>query len=313
MNKIALLTLSFFSQFLFSQNFKIIPLGVSGGLDESNLSSYLISENKKENYLALDAGTIRYGINIYLRKHQNNETSDAFLKEKIKAYFISHPHFDHCSGLIINSPNDSKKNIYAANFVIEAFKKHLFSWDTWANFANEGESPLLGKYTYKILQEKEWVSINNTSLALKMYYLSHTGKNLSSAALIKNSQEQYFLYLGDTGADSIEKTNQLDTLWENIAPLIRKKKIKGIAIECSYSNEQPENQLYGHLTPQLLIQEIEKLENKTGKGYLKNLNLIITHIKHKENIQQKIKKELDILKQKGINIIFAQQGEIINL
>lgn len=312
MNKLGL-SLLCLGQFLFAQNFRIIPLGVSGGSDESNLSSYLISNEKEENYLSLDAGTIYSGINFYLKENKISEDTDLFLKNKIKGYFISHPHFDHSSGLVINAPNDTQKNIYGAEFVIEAFKKHLFSWDTWANFANEGEAPILGKYTYKKLSENEWINIDNTSLALKMYYLSHTGKNLSSAALIKNKNEDYFLYLGDTGADSIEKMGQLNELWNSITPLIKEQKIKGIAIECSYSNEQPENHLYGHLTPHLLIQEMQNLEQKVGKGNLAGLNLIITHIKNKKGVHKKIKEELNLLKQKGINIIFAQQGKVIDL
>ena len=221
------------------------------------------------------------------------------MKKKIKGYFISHPHFDHSSGLVINSPEDSKKNIYAAEFVIEA--------------PNEGEKPILGKYTYKKLNTDEWMSVENTDLQLKMYYLSHTGKNLSSAALVKNTENQYFVYLGDTGADRIEGTEQLADLWKAIAPIIKEKRLKGIAIECSYSNEQPENQLYGHLTPRLLTEEMENLEKLVGEEGLKGLNLIITHIKPKKNIHQKVKTELNVLYKKGIKIIFAEQGKVINL
>ena len=313
MNKKIIFPLVFLGQLFAAQNFKIIPLGVFGGIDESNLSSYLISEPSKESYLALDAGTIHTGLKVYLQKNRKKESPEQFLKEKIKGYFISHPHFDHSSGLVINSPEDSKKNIYGAEFVIEALKKHHFSWEAWANFANEGEKPILGKYTYKKLNTDEWTRVENTDLQLKMYYLSHTGKNLSSAALIKNFENQYFVYLGDTGADRIEGTEQLADLWKAIAPIIKEKRLKGIAIECSYSNEQLENQLYGHLTPRLLTEEMENLEKLVGKDGLKDLNLIITHIKPKKNIHQKVKTELNVLYKKRIKIIFAEQGKVINL
>ena len=95
--------------------------------------------------------------------------------------------------------------------------------------------------------------------------------------------------------------------------LSKKKRLKGIAIECSYSNEQPESQIYGHLTPRLLTEEMENLEKLVGEDGLKGLNLIITHIKPKKNIHQKVKTELNVLYKKGIKIIFAEQGKVINL
>lgn len=313
MNKKVILPFLFLGTVLWSQNFKIIPLGVYGGLDESNLSAYLISDNQNDKYLSLDAGTLHSGLKVYMKRNKIKGSAEQFLRDNVKGYFISHPHFDHSSGLVINSPDDTKKNIYGADFVIETLKKHHFSWETWANFGNEGEQPILGKYTYKRLTEKEWIKVENTNLLIQMHYLSHTGKNMSSGVLVKNYMDNYFLYLGDTGADRIEKTNQLKEVWTYISPLIQEKKLKGIAIECSYSNEQAENQLYGHLTPRLLIEEIARLEEISGKGSLKGLNLIITHIKPKKDIHKKVKDELNLLQQKGIKIIFAEQGKQINL
>ena len=47
-------------------SFYVIPLGTSGGLDESNLSSYLLSSvndgQPNSSCIALDGGTIRHGI-----------------------------------------------------------------------------------------------------------------------------------------------------------------------------------------------------------------------------------------------------------
>ncbi|HWZ04123.1 MAG TPA: hypothetical protein VNX40_10980, partial [Mucilaginibacter sp.] len=48
--------------FGFSQNFKIVPLGIKGGIDESNLSAYMVAATGTDNYICLDAGTLHYGI-----------------------------------------------------------------------------------------------------------------------------------------------------------------------------------------------------------------------------------------------------------
>ena len=45
-----------------SSGFTIIPLGVKGGLDEANLSSYMVAAKGSSNYICLDAGTINAGL-----------------------------------------------------------------------------------------------------------------------------------------------------------------------------------------------------------------------------------------------------------
>ena len=52
----------------FAQNLQIVPLGVYGGSNESNLSSYLVAEENSTDYLALDGGTIYSGINKAIEK-----------------------------------------------------------------------------------------------------------------------------------------------------------------------------------------------------------------------------------------------------
>src|ERR1700709_270146 len=92
--------------------FKVVPLGVKGGIDESNLSAYMLAVEGTNNYICLDAGTLHYGIQKAVDAGIFKTTTDNVLKEYIKGYFISHPHLDHVAGLIINSPDDSVKNIY---------------------------------------------------------------------------------------------------------------------------------------------------------------------------------------------------------
>jgi cAMP phosphodiesterase len=92
-------------------SFKVIPLGVKGGIDESNLSAYMIAPQGSDAYVCLDAGTLHYGIEKAIQAKLLRGTSAEVLKKNIKGYLISHAHLDHLAGMIINSPDDSTKAI----------------------------------------------------------------------------------------------------------------------------------------------------------------------------------------------------------
>ncbi|MEN2434332.1 3',5'-cyclic-nucleotide phosphodiesterase [Weeksellaceae bacterium A-14] len=312
MKKHLLFLLLLFSFWIPAQDFRIIPLGVQGGATESNLSAYLITEGKSENYLALDAGTLYSGIDFYLRRKQWAEDPANFLKHNIKGYFLSHPHFDHISGLIVNSPEDTLKNIYLSAYTAEVLQKHVFMWETWANFADTGDQPALAKYHYRILEPQKWLPAEGTTLQMKIFPLSHVGAGKSSAVLLRNSQDRYFLYLGDTGADEIEKTSELKSLWDEIIPLIREGSLKAIAIECSYADGQPSEKLFGHMKPELLIKELAYLAKQSGKKDLNGVKIIITHIKPKKNVEQQIMNEL-LPARENISVQLAEQGIEIEL
>ena len=287
--------------------FKIIPLGVKGGLDESNLSAYLVAKKGTENYICLDAGTINAGLQVALKNSLFKETSaEEIQKKHIKAYFISHGHLDHLAGLVLNAPNDIAKPIYGFASVIDVLKNNYFTWKSWANFANEGDKPILNKYTYQPLSEGNEILIPNTELYVTPYSLSHVNPYESSAFLVRQNQE-YLLYLGDTGADTVEKSNKLNLLWKAIAPLIKENKLKGIFIEVSFDNSMPDKALFGHLTPQLLMHELNTLNNLANQN-LKSVNIIVTHIKPCGNCEQTIKIQIKDANQLGLSIIYPEQG-----
>jgi 3',5'-cyclic-nucleotide phosphodiesterase len=294
------------------EGFKVVPLGVKGGLDEANLSSYLVAANGTTNYISLDAGTINAGLqkaiknNLFIEKN-----AETIQKKYIKAYFISHGHLDHLAGLIINAPNDSPKPIFAFPSVIDVLKNNYFTWKSWANFANEGEKPILNKYTYQSLTPFNEVTVPTTELSVKPFLLSHVNPYESSAFLVRNNND-YLLYLGDTGADSVEKSTKLAELWSAIAPLVVAKKLKAIFIEVSFENSIPDKSLFGHLTPKLLFQELGKL-NKMASNNLKNTNIFITHIKPCDTCELTIKKEIRQGNILGLSIIFPEQGKAITI
>ena len=308
MKKILTLLVIAFSSVAQSQTFELIPLGVYGGGDESNLSSYLIGEYNSNSYLALDAGTIRAGIQKARELQTFNKPNEVVLKDYIKGYFISHGHLDHLSGLIINSPEDSSKPIYALPFVIDIFKNNYFTNASWSNFGNEGESPIIGKYIYQRVTPLKDFDIENTRMSAEVFELSHVNPQQSSA-LIVNLDGSSIAYLGDTGADRVEKSDKLGILWKALAPKIKAKSLKALLIEVSFTDEQPEDKLYGHLTPNLLKEELRKLEKINGKGSLKGLNVMITHLKPSGDQVQKIKSTLEATNELEVNFIFPIQGQ----
>ena len=292
--------------------FKVIPLGVKGGLDESNLSAYLVSANGSEQFICLDAGTIYKGLELAAEKKLFNISNPSLIQQKqINSYFISHAHLDHTAGLIMNSPNDKAKNLYGLASVLEVFKKNYFTWSAWANFGNEGEAPILKKYAYQTLMPKIEIPVDNTGLFVTPFVLSHVKPYESTAFLVRN-QDSYVLYLGDTGADTVEKSNQLAQLWQTIAPLVIKNQLKALFIEVSFDNSIPESALFGHLTPKLFMEEMTKL-NQLSNGNLKNTRLFVTHLKPCYGCDIKIKEEIEAANRIGFKIYYPSQAKAIEL
>jgi 3',5'-cyclic-nucleotide phosphodiesterase len=295
-----------------TNGFKVIPLGVKGGLDESNLSAYLVAARGSDQFICLDAGTIYKGLELAAAKKLFKSTNpSAIQQEQINGYFISHAHLDHTAGLIMNSPNDNAKNLYGLASVLDVFKKNYFTWSAWANFGNEGEAPILKKYTYQTLAPTKEIAIENTGLFVTPFVLCHVKPYESTAFLVRN-QNSYLLYLGDTGADKVEQSEQLAALWKTVATLVMNKQLKGIFIEVSFDNSIPEKALFGHLTPNLLMEEMGKL-NQLSNGQLKNTPLYVTHIKPCDGCEIKIKSEIQKANQIGLNIFYPSQASLIEL
>lgn len=103
--------------------FEVVALGVDGGVSDGNLTSYLIRGDNNLLYLALDAGSLLPGISKALDNGHFADVTDQMaapftrqgyiFRQRINSYFISHAHLDHVAGLIIASPEDSKKPFMA--------------------------------------------------------------------------------------------------------------------------------------------------------------------------------------------------------
>ena len=292
--------------------FTVIPLGVRGGLDESNLSAYLVAAAGTADYVCLDAGTLYAGI----RKAIDNGTLpppvSTVLRSSIKDYFISHPHLDHVAGLILNSPDDSAKNIYGLPSCLHVLQDKYFSWQSWANFGDAGEQPQLKKYHYVVMEPGNEITANATKLGVTAFSLSH-GNPFESTAFLLHNGDDYFLYFGDTGADSVEHSSKLHQVWSAISPIITKGHLRAILIEVSFPDEQPVKSLFGHLTPTLLNQELRNLATLTGEAALQRVPIVITHRKPNGDQEERIQKELLTGNPLRVKFIFPEQGRRLDL
>jgi 3',5'-cyclic-nucleotide phosphodiesterase len=307
-----LVSFNAFSQKEHKASFQVVPLGIKGGIDEKNLSAYLLAPSNSKDFICLDAGTINAGIEKAIDNKVFKVSTSEVLKKYIKGYLISHAHLDHVSGLIINSPADSSKTVYATEKCMEMMENHYFNDQTWANFGDKGPGFPLKKYHFQTLNLGEETPLSNTTMSVKAFPLSHVNPFESTAFLIKNNND-YALYLGDTGPDSVEKSDKLKALWTAVAPLVQSRQLKGIFIEVSFPNQQPDKFLFGHLTPNHLMTELHVLEELAGKGSLNNFKIIITHLKPPAKNIAKIKEQLKNQNNLGLKIIYPEQGKKIEL
>ncbi|MFQ3219436.1 MAG: 3',5'-cyclic-nucleotide phosphodiesterase [Paraglaciecola sp.] len=301
--------------------FELIVLGNSGGIEDGNLSAFLLRSVNEPNYIALDAGTLVNGINqgikqqaftdLALVEDEKWARAGTILRHHVKGYLLSHAHLDHISGMLVASPEDSAKNIYALASVNNMIGETYFNGQAWANFSDRGIPPLLNKYHIVDLPVGAPVTIDETTLKVTAFSLSHP---VESTAFVLEQGDDLFVYFGDTGPDSVEKQGKLEVIWTYLAKQVKHKRLRGMIIETSFDNARPHNLLFGHLTPELLMQELHSFAAKIGgEAPLKDLKIVISHIKYTlargVDPKSKIKQQLDEANDLGLEIIIPRQGQ----
>lgn len=307
--------------------FIAVPLGTGGGLDEANLSSYLLAPTGSPNFLALDAGTLFAGLQNAVQQGSFDMLTPSgdpplslegtVLLQHIKAYAISHAHIDHVAGLVINSPDDSSKPILGLPSTIDSIRDHLFNWKVWPNFGNEGDGFLLKKYQYVRLTRGQPYAVEQTAMTITPFELSHSG--IVSTAFLIEADGQYVLYCGDTGPDAVEESQALETLWQAVAPLAKAGRLRGILLEVSYPDGRADDQLFGHLTPAWMLTELRRLAEMVNPEQpdtaLQGLPVVVTHIKPEFNPEQSpadtIMRQLQEQNDLGVIFIRPHSGQRI--
>jgi len=301
--------------------FDVVALGARGGIEDGNLSAFMIAPAGDGRAVTCDAGALVNGLRVADAKGAFDSVQvpaespysrvGHVLTEQIKGYLVSHAHLDHIAGLVIASPDDSKKPIYGLPSVLEDIQGTYFNWDAWPNFGHGGKAPQLKKYELTALAPGERRDLSETAMQVTAYPLSHGGTE--STAFLIESGDDALLCFGDTGPDEVEKSTAIADIWAAVAGLVKEKRLKAVVIEVSYDNSQADKQLFGHLTPAWLQKSLAGLETAAGPGSLKDLPVVISHIKYSlkkgELPQDKILAELETGNTSGVRYIIPEQGD----
>ncbi len=299
--------------------FDVIVLGALGGIQDGNLSSYLIRPHGAAAAIACDAGSLVNGLRVAHEKgafadvklpgNASDNVVGHVLKNDIKGYLISHPHLDHIAGLVIASPDDTGKTIYGLPSVTAGIEQTYFNWVAWPNMLDRGKSPQLKKYHVQDLRPGEAALLTGTAMRVTAFPLRHGGSE-STGFLIESGVDAV-LCLGDAGPDEVEKATSFQDMWTAIAEKVRQKRLKAIIMEVSYTNDRPDNQLFGHLTPTWLLRTLRRLDQQAGAGALKVLPVVVSHIKYsldREQPQAAIRRELESGNDLGLAFVIPEQG-----
>lgn len=306
----------------------VIVLGSAGGITEGNLTAYLLAPRNSTQFLCIDAGTVLSGLrqahlhgsfdNVKVPENSPLTLEGYVLKECIKAYLISHVHMDHITGLTVSSADDSEKNLLALPHTVEYLRDHVFNWKSWPNFCNEGIKPHLNKYHYVRLEAEQEYSLWEMPVSVVPFIVSHSAPYESTAFLVRHDDSS-LLFVGDTGPDPVEQRDRLKNVWSHVAPLVRAGQLRGIFLEVSYPNGRPDTMLFGHLTPDWMLYELEQLAHLVNpddpETALAGFPVVVTSIKpsyEKDSTRDQIGEQLQESNRLGIRFILPEQGQTLN-
>lgn len=210
---------------------------------------------------------------------------------KIRYVAITHAHLDHIRGIPFLADNifiQNKKHsvtVIGIAPALNALKKSLLNKKVWPDFT---KIPTPENAVLKFVEIKPNKTFNIDGYKLTAFRVNHSIPSVGY--LLEDKKGKRFLYTGDTGPTY--------NLWKMTCC----KKIQMAIIETSFPNSMKGLALKtGHLTPELLKKEIDKMQMIPDK-------ILITHPKpqHLKAISSEIKE----LRMPNIKIL--KDGELIN-
>lgn len=289
-------------------SFQVIVLGSSGGPKDGSTSSLLIRSSSvagdaEDCFLAIDAGCFVSAIQHTLVSHPSHFASSVrqqspwhVVNHLVSGIYLTHPHLDHIAGFIMNTAGLSAANpkkLCGLARSIDSVKANIFNGVIWPNLTNEGTD---AANCVILVRLDPKLPLLNAAAGLDVIPLpiSH-GQSWSTAYIVTDQvSSRTILVWGDVEPDAVSRNPLNYTVWQEIAN--RYDTLSGIIIECSYDSSY-EGELYGHMTPPHLVNELNTLARLVNHN-LDHLPVIINHIKdHDTDIGEKILSDLQTLAQ----------------
>ena len=211
---------------------------------------------------------------------------------KIEYIFITHSHLDHIMGIpfladnLIFRKKRHRVNIVSIPSVIKTIRKSLLDGSIWPDFT---VIPNRHAAILNLVELRADHSTKTLGCTITRYPVNHSVP--ATGDLVEDKKGRRFLYTGDTGPT--------EALWKKLG----QKQLHCLIIETSFPNRMEEIAIRtGHLTPQLLGKELQKIGNEPEK-------IFVTHLK--PQYFNTIRKELQRLKIKKLKLL--RHGEIISV
>lgn len=210
----------------------------------------------------------------------------------IKEYYITHAHLDHVAAMVLNSPlacdgrDKEGKSMWGLPFTVEAIGKHIFNDRIWPDLVHSGAdrirlNGLADGVPHNCKTFPQWDIVP---------FKVHHGAGASPSRIrvystiylfSDKTTNQSLIICGDLEPDHVSGEEPLlETAWNYIAAKVPYENLRGIIIECSSSAATNEEELYGHMSPALLISQLSKLKKTYNNPHaLSGLDVVVTHVK----------------------------------
>ncbi|GAA6063270.1 hypothetical protein JCM10212_004285 [Sporobolomyces blumeae] len=250
--------------------------------------------------------------------------------EMITSFAITHSHLDHISGLVLSSAacTPPPKTVYGLKRTVENLEK-IMDGGPWPMLGGWEEGITRGRaYVWKEIDVPQTGDLPSYPLSpsLSMTALpishgadpshfhkpppkpngssdlpsssipSHPEAYDSTAFFVRNDEQEgakEFLFFGDVEPDSISARPLNRKVWEVAAAKIVDRRLNVIFLECSYPASQPQDKLFGHLSPPFVLEEMRVLAGlvdeerkrrgtvppERERGPLDGVFVVIQHIK----------------------------------